>query len=220
MPKRSRKVLRLFSAGELVLFMMMASTNMQAAKAQSVPVPISRPEKLLPADKTAPKKDDKSKPLGALDVSPVEKLSTSHSGVEMRALTEEARQYCVNIRDAAADARVAWQTATLETLEKQVAEQVIALEKKRAEYEEWLAKREEFLKQAREDMVAIYSRMRPDAAAGQLAAMDDETAAAVLAKLNARNSSAILNEMEPIRAAQLANMLAGASGMPTKGEQL
>lgn len=153
-------------------------------------------------------------------VSPVESPATSHSGIELRALTEEARQYCVNIRDAAVDARIAWQTATLRDLEKQVESQVAALEAKRAEYEMWLRKREEFLQRAREDIVAIYARMRPDAAAGQLATMDEETAVAVLAKLNARNAGAILNEMEPARAAQLANRLAGVSGLSMKGEKL
>ena len=78
-------------------------------------------------------------------VSPVETAATSHSGLEMRALTEEARQYCVNIRDVAADARYAWQKSTLEELDKRVAERIAALEEKRAEYETWLKKREDFL---------------------------------------------------------------------------
>ena len=143
-----------------------------------------------------------------------------HTAIELRAMSEEARQYCINISNEAADARFAWQTSTLQNLQLQLEESVAALETKRAEYEEWLARREKFLAQAKEDVVAIYSRMRPDAAAIQLAAMDDETAAAVLAKLKARNSSAILNEMDPARAAQLTNTLAGASGLPTKGENL
>ena len=111
-------------------------------------------------------------------VSPVETAATSHSGLEMRALTEEARQYCVNIRDVAADARYAWQKSTLEELDKRVAERIAALEEKRAEYESWLKKREDFLAAARDDIVAIYAKMRPEAAAGQLTALDDEMAAA------------------------------------------
>ena len=75
----------------------------------------------------------------------VETAATSHSGLEMRALTEEARQYCVNIRDVAADARYAWQKSTLEELDKRLAERIAALEEKRAEYESWLKKREDFL---------------------------------------------------------------------------
>lgn len=151
-------------------------------------------------------------------VSPVETDATSHSGLEMRALTEEARQYCVNIRDVAADARFAWQKATLEALDKQVSEKIVALEAKRAEYETWLKKRQDFLAAARDDVVAIYAKMRPEAAAGQLTALDDDMAAAVLARLNARASSAILNEMEPARASQLASALAGMTELSAKGE--
>ena len=151
-------------------------------------------------------------------VSPVETVATSHSGLEMRALTEEARQYCVNIRDVAADARYAWQKSTLEELDKRVAERIAALEEKRAEYETWLKKREDFLTAARDDIVAIYAKMRPEAAAGQLTALDDEMAAALLARLNARASSAILNEMDPARASQLASTLAGMTELSEKGE--
>jgi flagellar motility protein MotE (MotC chaperone) len=170
------------------------------------------PAKPAPAASNAPAAD-------AMPVSPVENAA-SHSGIERRALTEEARQYCVNIRDAAVDARIAWQAETMRELEKQLADQVAALEAKRAEYEMWLKKREEFLRRAREDIVAIYARMRPDAAAGQLAGMDEDTAVAVLAKLSARNAGAILNEMEPARAAQLANRLAGVSGLSMRAEKL
>lgn len=151
-------------------------------------------------------------------VSPIETAATSHSGLEMRALTEEARQYCVNIRDVAADARYAWQKSTLEALDKRIAERIAALEEKRAEYEAWLKKREDFLAAAREDVVAIYAKMRPEAAAGQLTALDDDMAAAVLARLNARASSAILNEMDPARASQLASALAGMTELSAKGE--
>lgn len=153
-------------------------------------------------------------------ISPVETDATSHSGIEMRALTEEARQYCVNIRDAAADARFAWQKATLEALDKEIDEKIAALEAKRAEYESWLKKREDFLAAAREDVVSIYARMRPEAAANQLTNLNDQMAAAVLARLNARTSSAILNEMEPARAAQLASTLAGMTEMPATGDKL
>ena len=45
--------------------------------------------------------------------------------------------------------------------------------------------------------------MRPDAAAQQLAAMDEETAAAVLTKLDPRIASIILNEMDRAQAARL-----------------
>lgn len=116
-------------------------------------------------------------------------------------------QYCTNIADAAADARFAWQKQTLATLEQEIEQRIKVLEQKRAEYEEWLRRRNEFLAKADESIVAIYSRMRPDAAALQLANMNDDVAAAIIAKLNPRSASAVLNEMEPARAAQLTNIL-------------
>lgn len=121
----------------------------------------------------------------------------------------DSTQFCANIADAAADARLAWQMKELEKVEASLRERIAELEAKRAEYEKWLKVRQDFLKKAEDNVVGIYSRMRPDAAAAQLASMQDDTAAAVLAKLSARSSSQILNEMEPARAAHLANTLSG-----------
>lgn len=121
----------------------------------------------------------------------------------------DGAQFCANIADAAADARVAWQMKELEKAETSLRERIAELDVKRAEYEKWLRLRQDFLKKAEDNMIGIYARMRPDAAAAQIASMQDDTAAAVLAKLSVRNSSAILNEMEPARAAHLANTLSG-----------
>jgi flagellar motility protein MotE (MotC chaperone) len=121
----------------------------------------------------------------------------------------EVAQFCSNVADAALDARLAWQLNELEQAEKRLRERISEVEAKRAEYEKWMALRDEFLKKAEAGMVEVYSRMRPEAAAIQIAGMADETAAAVLAKLSPRNSSAIFNEMESARAAQLADLLGG-----------
>ncbi|MEZ0169640.1 MotE family protein [Microvirga sp. TS319] len=122
----------------------------------------------------------------------------------------KSNNYCANIADAAADARFALQKAELASMEKEIEGRLKILEAKRAEYEEWLRRRNEVLKRADETVVAIYSRMRPDAAALQLINMEEEIAAAVVARLNPRTASAILNEMEPARAAQLANIITDA----------
>ncbi len=122
-----------------------------------------------------------------------------------------AESYCTNISDAAADARFAWQMRTLSEMDKELQRRIVILEKRTAEYREWLARRDEFVKKAQETLVSIYARMRPDAAASQLASMEEETAAAVLTKLNPRISSAILNEMPPGPAARLTTMIAGAA---------
>ena len=96
-------------------------------------------------------------------------------------------EYCLNIANAAADARFAWQKQTLADIEQKIAKRVELLEAKIAEYQKWLARRDEFSNKAQDNLVTIYARMKPDAAAAQLSAMDEETAAAVLIKLEPRN---------------------------------
>ncbi len=117
--------------------------------------------------------------------------------------------FCSNVADPAVDARLAWQLKELEKAETQLRERIAEVEAKRAEYEKWMALRDDFLKKAEASVVEIYSRMKPDAAATQIAGMADETAAAVLAKLSPRSSSAIFNEMDTARAAHLADLLGG-----------
>jgi flagellar motility protein MotE (MotC chaperone) len=131
-----------------------------------------------------------------------------------------AEQYCTNIATAAADARFAWQEKRLKDLDAELKARIAELATKQAEYKDWLNKRQDFLKRAEENLVGIYSHMRPDAAAAQLSAMDDANAAAVLAKLSPRAASAILNEIDPTRAARLANTLAGGDPVPTDGKKL
>ena len=121
----------------------------------------------------------------------------------------DVAQFCSNVIDPAVDARLAWQLKELEKAENLLRERIAEVEAKRAEYEKWMALRDDFLKKAEAGMVEIYSRMRPEAAAIQIAGMADDTAAAVLVKLSPRNSSAIFNEMDSARAAHLADLLGG-----------
>jgi flagellar motility protein MotE (MotC chaperone) len=134
--------------------------------------------------------------------------------------TAAARQYCTNIADAAADARVAWQKKSLADIEQELEKRIALLEAKTAELQKWVTRRDEFVEKARQSLVLIYSRMRPDAAAMQLGAMDEETASAVLLKLEPRTASVILNEMEPVQAARLTAIISGsAKGAASKGPQ-
>jgi flagellar motility protein MotE (MotC chaperone) len=127
-----------------------------------------------------------------------------------------AERYCANVRDAAADARFTWQMEALRAVEKQVEEKIAALDARQAEFEDWLRRREELAAKAKATLVAVYASMRPDAAAQQLAILEDEEAAAVLTNLVPRTASAIMTEMEPERAAQLAVAMAGP---PEKEEE-
>jgi len=123
--------------------------------------------------------------------------------------TDTALAYCTNLADAAAEARHARQAARLEAMQAEIEERLVALESKRAEYEDWLERRERFLTLAQDSLVTIYAGMRPDAASEQLAAMDELTAAAIVAKLAPRAASAVLNEMEAEKAARIATIMAG-----------
>jgi len=67
------------------------------------------------------------------------------------------------------------------------------------------------LDKATGDVVAIYSKMQPEAASLQLSAMDDVSAAAILSKLSPRAAGAILDEMDAARAAKLADLISGAA---------
>lgn len=128
--------------------------------------------------------------------------------------TSPAGQYCSNIAGAAADARFLRQKKELQATEQEVAKRVEELDAKIAEYRRWMARRDEFSRKADAVIVTMYSKMKPDAAAQQLAVLDEEIAAAVLLKLDARAASAVMNEMETKRAARLAALLSNASKGP------
>lgn len=129
----------------------------------------------------------------------------------------DAELYCRNTGNIANDARLAWQTWNLISLEEKVKVRIHELEQKRAEYEAWVERREKVLSEVEGHVVSIFQRMRPEAAAAQLATLDEDTAVAVLVKLNARAASQILDEMEPARAAQLTHSMAGLTKSESEG---
>ncbi len=123
--------------------------------------------------------------------------------------TTDAQRFCQNVAAAAADARFALQTRKLNDLQEGIARRVAALEAKEAELKALLGAHEEARKRAEGSLVGIYAKMRPDAAAAQIAALDDAIAAAVLNGLSPRQSSAILNEIPAERAVKLVATIAG-----------
>ncbi|WOJ88642.1 hypothetical protein RZS28_12555 [Methylocapsa polymorpha] len=133
---------------------------------------------------------------------------------DARAPQTDVQQFCANNAAIIGDARIGWQTSRLLELEAQIRRRIVELDAKKAEYVAWLRKRDDALKQATESIVAIYARMRPEAAALQLAAMDDAMAAAILTKLSSRVAGALLNEMEAGRAARLTRLMAGPDAAP------
>ena len=125
-----------------------------------------------------------------------------------------AQQYCFNTADTAADARFAWQAKKIQEMEAELNKRAEMLAAKTEEYKTWLDRRDAFSRKAHEKLVGFYSRMRADAAAAQLATIDEETAAAVMTKLETKVASQIMGEMDPVRAARIASVIAGAAKTP------
>ena len=121
------------------------------------------------------------------------------------------KSYCENIADQALDARFLAQKAELTRLEEELAKRTALLEAKKTEYQEWLTRRDEFISKAEANLVKLYAKIKPDAAAPQLAALDEEAAAALLLKLSPKASSAILDQMESGKAARLVSIIIGAA---------
>lgn len=128
------------------------------------------------------------------------------------------RSYCSNIRDLAKDARHLRQFNELKGLSEQIDAKVKQLRKRTAEYKKWYELRRKFADQATQTLVKIYSKMRPDSAAAQISAMNKMTAAALIIKLDTRIASAVLNEIEPKKAAMLSGIIAAAARKTADGD--
>lgn len=181
------------------------------SKAPARPVAAPRVKQTIPplaAVETAP--EPRAAPEERKSAAP-KGMRESTASLETGSITgARPDEYCANIANPAADARFAWQKKTLADVEQEITKRIALLEEKTAEYQTWLARRDEFSKKANDTVLRIYARMRPDAAAVQLATLDMETAASVLTKLEPRAASLILNEMEPAQAVRLTATISGA----------
>jgi flagellar motility protein MotE (MotC chaperone) len=124
---------------------------------------------------------------------------------------DEIKQFCTNIADPARDQRYLLQKQELEKLQADVDARMGVMDKRKAEYEDWLKRRNDFLKTADSGLVDIYKKMKPDAAAASLNETKIGIAAAIIMKLPAQQSSLILAEMDPQKAAVVTNIMASAS---------
>eukprot|EP01035_Chromulina_nebulosa_P057868 gene57868-79296_t len=113
---------------------------------------------------------------------------------------DEIKAFCANIADAARDQRYQLQKEELDKLQVQVNDRIGLLEKRKAEYEDWLARRNAFLKQAEAGLVDIYKKMKPDVAAAALVLVDPNLSAAIIMKLKPAQASLILAEMDSKKA--------------------
>ena len=126
----------------------------------------------------------------------------------------EIERYCTNIADPARERRYALLKSEIERLEEGVETRMRALEAKRMEVEQWLARRDAFLARAGDQLVAIYATMRPDAAAERLALLDDPLAAGVVMKLKPKQAALVLNEMPKAKAAAVSAVIAASVEQP------
>jgi flagellar motility protein MotE (MotC chaperone) len=149
-------------------------------------------------------------PAAAAEATARDTPEATEASARDKAETADDRQaFCTNIRSAAMDAHARWQAAEIRQMEEALRRRAAELEARQKDIEAWLTKREAIARKAEENVVSIYGRMRAEAAAVQIAAMTDDMAISILSKLNPRTSSAILNEMEPARAAHLTSSVAG-----------
>jgi flagellar motility protein MotE (MotC chaperone) len=157
------------------------------------------------AQKPRPAAEDAQKPRPATEDAQKPKPAAD-KGAE-----SEIARYCVAIAPSAVEARLNYQLKQLVALEARVKEETAALEKREAGAREWVTKREELMKAATDEVVAVYAKMSAEAAATQLADMDEAVATSILTKLKPQVASAILNEMDNEKAARLTTIMSGGS---------
>lgn len=134
--------------------------------------------------------------------------------------SDDNQQYCANIANVTAAARLAAQQKQLGELNQQLQKRLTELEAKRAELQELVDRYDDFIKKSDEALVNVYSKMKPEAAATQLTNLDEDSAAALLLRLKPKNSSAILSEMDSFHAALLAKKIAIFSSMKPGAKKL
>jgi flagellar motility protein MotE (MotC chaperone) len=188
-----------------------ATPKVAASEAKAVPAPSQTPATPAPAA-----------PAAAAGTSPGADSTFFKKPSPLDALPPDAnaaQQYCFNTVDSASDARFAWQAQKIKDMEAELEKRVQKLQAKTEEYKAWLERRDAFSRKAHEKLVGFYSRMRPDAAAVQLATLDENVAAAVVTKLETKVASQIMGEMDPERAAKIAMIISGAAKIPAAGKR-
>ena len=186
--------------GRRKFFVVIAATSFVAGILDMQAQTPTTPNNTLPAQTQS----GQNTPLNNQAPSP----SSSNNGLpSSNASQDEISRFCGNIDSQAADARFELQSQQLQQLRAQIDERIKVLEEKR---QDWLNKRNEFLAKAQDSLVNIISKMRPDAAAAQLALVDDFAAASIILKLSPRVSSAIMNELPPEKSANLTKVLVSA----------
>lgn len=153
--------------------------------------------------------------FGFLGLAPVDGAAqTSPNDEDVRAVIEN---YCLAVKDTAAERRMAAQTAALTELEARIEGRIGILEREKAALEALIKRGEELRDLAEKELVDIYAGMDPEASALQMEKLDVRLASSVLRQLKPRQASLILNEMKPEIAAKMVRVIASAARK--KGEK-
>jgi flagellar motility protein MotE (MotC chaperone) len=131
----------------------------------------------------------------------------------------DIEKFCTNIADPARDQRYLLQKQELTKLQADVDDRIKLLEARKAEYEDWLKRRNDFLEKADAGLIDIYKTMKPDAAAPRMEEMNPLIAAAIIMKLPARQSGLILSEMDPKKAGVISTIMSSASDPKTSKDR-
>lgn len=127
-----------------------------------------------------------------------------------------AGSFCETAAGTANELRNAAQLKQLNELNEKVGARIDELKKLEASVRGWIDERKKMMSAASDDVVAIYGKLQPEAAASQIAAMSDDMAVSILGKLKPRVASAIMGEMDPARASKLVTMLSGQAAAEDK----
>jgi flagellar motility protein MotE (MotC chaperone) len=126
---------------------------------------------------------------------------------QARAVPKEQQQFCTNIAASSETLRLERRRKELADLEAEVGKRLEALETRQNELRVLVDRLDAFERTASEALLGLYSRMKPDAAAAQIAELDEDLGAALVLQLKPKVSSAILGEMNSARAAALARKI-------------
>lgn len=134
-------------------------------------------------------------------------LACDSAQAQSRPTQKDQQQYCNNIAASSETLRLERRRKELADLETEVTKRVQALETRQEELRALVDRLDAFERNANEALVGLYARMKPDAAAAQLAELDEDIAAALVLQFKSKTSSAILSEMDAARAAALAKRI-------------
>lgn len=185
------------------------SVGIETRRIQDQPQTPPRPELANSAERQVP-----PSPIVQNQPLPEDTAETSEASAKPQSVEPDmslARQYCRVVGNDALAAKLTEERRRAEDLKRRIEAKIGELEAATAEQKKWLRLRNEFQEKATDNLVAVYALMDAEAAAQRLTDVTDNVAAAILLKLPAKATSAILAEMQSDKAGRLTAYLAGSA---------